>query len=155
MMEPEGKSVASPPIPLTAPRPMLVPVATPGRPPGATTHATPGASDTEADATEGRVYNVAGGDWDELVTSDEDRGTNEQIVVNMGPQHPSTHGVLRLILTLEGETVTDARASIGYLHTGIEKNMEYRTWTQGSTFITRARSGIRSSMPSSRSTDRQ
>ena len=56
----------------------------------------------------------------------------------MGPQHPSTHGVLRLVLTLEGETVTDARASIGYLHTGIEKNMEYRTWTQGTTFITRA-----------------
>jgi NADH-quinone oxidoreductase subunit D len=103
-----------------------------------TTHATPGASDADADATEGRVYNVAGGDWDELVTNDEDRGQNEQIVVNMGPQHPSTHGVLRLVLTLEGETVTDARASIGYLHTGIEKNMEYRTWTQGTTFITRA-----------------
>jgi NADH-quinone oxidoreductase subunit D len=102
------------------------------------THATPGASDADADATEGRVYNVAGGDWDELVTGDEDRGTNEQIVVNMGPQHPSTHGVLRLVLTLEGETVTDARASIGYLHTGIEKNMEYRTWTQGTTFVTRA-----------------
>jgi NADH-quinone oxidoreductase subunit D len=101
------------------------------------THATPGASDAEAEATEGRVYNVAGGDWDELVAGDEDRGTNEQIVVNMGPQHPSTHGVLRLVLTLEGETVTDARASIGYLHTGIEKNMEYRTWTQGSTFVTR------------------
>jgi NADH-quinone oxidoreductase subunit D len=104
----------------------------------ADTHATPGASDAEADATEGRVYNVAGGDWDELVTNDEDRGSNEQIVINMGPQHPSTHGVLRLVLTLEGETVTDARASIGYLHTGIEKSMEYRTWTQGTTFITRA-----------------
>jgi NADH-quinone oxidoreductase subunit D len=102
------------------------------------THATPGASDADADATEGRVYNVAGGDWDEVVTGDEDRGSNEQIVVNMGPQHPSTHGVLRLVLTLEGETVTDARASIGYLHTGIEKNMEFRTWTQGTTFITRA-----------------
>ena len=63
---------------------------------------------------------------------------NEQIVVNMGPQHPSTHGVLRLVLTLEGGTVTDARASIGYLHTGIEKNLEYRTWTQGTTFVTRA-----------------
>src|ERR1700683_3536427 len=103
-----------------------------------TTHATPGSGDADADATEGRVYNVAGGDWDELVTGDEDRGTNEQIVVNMGPQHPSTHGVLRLVLTLEGATVTDARASIGYLHTGIEKNMEYRTWTQGTTFVTRA-----------------
>jgi NADH-quinone oxidoreductase subunit D len=103
-----------------------------------TTHATPGASDADAEATEGRVYNVAGGDWDELVSNDDERGPNEQIVVNMGPQHPSTHGVLRLVLTLEGETVTDARASIGYLHTGIEKNMEYRTWTQGTTFITRA-----------------
>ncbi len=45
----------------------------------------------------------------------------ERIVVNMGPQHPSTHGVLRLILELEGETVTEARCGIGYLHTGIEK----------------------------------
>nr|WP_245565418.1 NADH-quinone oxidoreductase subunit D [Nocardioides insulae] len=62
---------------------------------------------------------------------------DERIVVNMGPQHPSTHGVLRLILELEGETVTEARCGIGYLHTGIEKNLEYRTWTQGTTFVTR------------------
>ncbi len=55
----------------------------------------------------------------------------------MGPQHPSTHGVLRLILELEGETVTEARCGIGYLHTGIEKNMEFRSWTQGVTFCTR------------------
>ena len=104
-----------------------------------TTHVTPGATDAEAEATEGRVYNVAGGDWDEVVAAgDTDQADNEQIVVNMGPQHPSTHGVLRLILTLEGETVTEARASIGYLHTGIEKNLEYRTWTQGTTFVTRA-----------------
>ncbi|HEY1699710.1 MAG TPA: NADH-quinone oxidoreductase subunit D [Trebonia sp.] len=94
---------------------------------------------TDADAAEGRVYDVSGEDWDKVVTAgDEDHSDNEKIVVNMGPQHPSTHGVLRLILTLEGETVTEARASIGYLHTGIEKNMEYRTWTQGTTFITRA-----------------
>jgi NADH-quinone oxidoreductase subunit D len=103
-----------------------------------TTHATPGATDADADATEGRVYNVAGGDWDEVVSDDHEGRDNEQIVVNMGPQHPSTHGVLRLVLTLEGETVTDARASIGYLHTGIEKSLEYRTWTQGTTFVTRA-----------------
>ena len=55
----------------------------------------------------------------------------------MGPQHPSTHGVLRLILEIDGETVTEARCGIGYLHTGIEKNMEYRNWTQGVTFCTR------------------
>ena len=55
----------------------------------------------------------------------------------MGPQHPSTHGVLRLILEIEGETVTEARCGIGYLHTGIEKNLEFRNWTQGTTFVTR------------------
>src|ERR1700679_3184254 len=103
-----------------------------------TTHATPGATDTEADATEGRVYNVAGGDWDEIVTEDNERGYNEQIVVNMGPQHPPTHGVLRVVLTLGCENVTAPPASVGYLHTGIEKSMEFRTWTQGTTFITRA-----------------
>jgi NADH-quinone oxidoreductase subunit D len=55
----------------------------------------------------------------------------------MGPQHPSTHGVLRLILELDGETVTEARCGIGYLHTGIEKNMEFRSWVQGTTYVTR------------------
>src|SRR3712207_4730612 len=55
----------------------------------------------------------------------------------MGPQHPSTHGVLRLILELEGETVTQARTVIGYLHTGIEKTCEYRNWVQGVTLVTR------------------
>jgi NADH-quinone oxidoreductase subunit D len=60
------------------------------------------------------------------------------LVVNMGPQHPSTHGVLRLLLTLDGEEVVDLRPIVGYLHTGIEKNTEYRTWQQGVTFVTRA-----------------
>jgi NADH-quinone oxidoreductase subunit D len=88
------------------------------------------------ETTEGRIYSVTGGDWDDLVT--EIGSTQEErIVVNMGPQHPSTHGVLRLILELEGETVTEARCGIGYLHTGIEKNTEYRSWTQGVTFVTR------------------
>ncbi len=93
-----------------------------------------------ADTAEGRVYNVAGGDWDEVLAgADEaDRLGEERLVINMGPQHPSTHGVLRLILTLDGETVNELRPVIGYLHTGIEKNMEYRTWTQGVTFCTRA-----------------
>jgi NADH-quinone oxidoreductase subunit D len=60
------------------------------------------------------------------------------LVVNMGPQHPSTHGVLRLLLTLDGENVVDIEPIVGYLHTGIEKNTEYRTWQQGVTFVTRA-----------------
>jgi NADH-quinone oxidoreductase subunit D len=88
------------------------------------------------ETTEGIVFSVTGGDWNELVT--EIGATKEErIVVNMGPQHPSTHGVLRLVLELEGETVTEVRCGIGYLHTGIEKNIEYRSWTQGVTFVTR------------------
>jgi NADH-quinone oxidoreductase subunit D len=88
------------------------------------------------ETTEGRVYTVTGGDWDEVVTAAA-RADDERIIVNMGPQHPSTHGVLRLILEIDGETVTEARCGIGYLHTGIEKNMEFRNWTQGTTFVTR------------------
>ncbi|CAB4778072.1 unannotated protein [freshwater metagenome] len=88
------------------------------------------------ETTEGTVFSVTGGDWDSLVT--EIGATKEErVVVNMGPQHPSTHGVLRLVLELEGETVTEVRCGIGYLHTGIEKNTEYRSWTQGVTFVTR------------------
>ena len=88
--------------------------------------------------TDGKFYTVSGEDWDEFVGAVADAEDEERLVVNMGPQHPSTHGVLRLILTLNGETVTELRPIIGYLHTGIEKNMEFRTWTQGVTFITRA-----------------
>ena len=62
----------------------------------------------------------------------------DTMIINMGPQHPSTHGVLRMVLELEGEVVVGCRPVVGYLHTGIEKNMEYRTWQQGSTFVTRA-----------------
>ena len=59
--------------------------------------------------TEGPVYTVTGGDWDSLV---DDVEHDERIVINMGPQHPSTHGVLRLVLELEGETVAQARSVI-------------------------------------------
>jgi NADH-quinone oxidoreductase subunit D len=54
--------------------------------------------------------------------------TGETMLLNMGPQHPSTHGVLRLLLELDGETVVTAIPDIGYLHTGIEKNMEAKTY---------------------------
>jgi NADH-quinone oxidoreductase subunit D len=84
-----------------------------------------------------RVYTISGGDWDDIATDATEQHA-ERIVVNMGPQHPSTHGVLRLVLELEGETVTQARVVMGYLHTGIEKNCEYRTYTQAVTFLTRA-----------------
>jgi len=85
---------------------------------------------------QGKVFTASGGDWSDIAEEATELG-EERIVVNMGPQHPSTHGVLRLILEIDGETVTEARCGIGYLHTGIEKNMEYRTWTQGVTFCTR------------------
>ncbi len=62
----------------------------------------------------------------------------ETMIINMGPQHPSTHGVLRMVLELDGESVVSCRPVLGYLHTGIEKNTEYRTWQQGVTFVTRA-----------------
>jgi NADH-quinone oxidoreductase subunit D len=54
--------------------------------------------------------------------------TGETMLLNMGPQHPSTHGVLRLLLELDGETVISCIPDIGYLHTGIEKNMEAKTY---------------------------
>jgi hypothetical protein len=89
-----------------------------------------------SETSQGKVFTVTGQDWDSITQGLGD-SADERVVVNMGPQHPSTHGVLRLILELEGETVTEARCGIGYLHTGIEKNMEYRSWVQGTTFCTR------------------
>jgi len=54
----------------------------------------------------------------------------EKMVINMGPQHPATHGVLRLVLQLDGETILRCIPHIGYLHTGFEKTCEYREWNQ-------------------------
>ena len=59
------------------------------------------------------------------------------MVLNMGPQHPSTHGVLRLLLELDGETILKAAPDIGYLHTGIEKEFEVKTYQQGVTLTDR------------------
>ena len=98
--------------------------------------ARPEADGESAPGAEGRVFTVAGGDWDEILSGLQE-SPEERIVVNMGPQHPSTHGVLRVILEIDGETVTEARCGIGYLHTGIEKNTEFRSWVQGTTFVTR------------------
>src|SRR5947209_17064071 len=56
---------------------------------------------------------------------------SELLTVNFGPQHPSTHGVLRLVVDLDGETIRRVKPVIGYLHTGIEKQMEALRWQQG------------------------
>ena len=60
-------------------------------------------------------------------------GATKSMVLNMGPQHPSTHGVLRVLLELDGEYVIKAIPDIGYLHTGIEKSCEAKTYSQAIT----------------------
>ncbi|MGA2393255.1 MAG: NADH dehydrogenase (quinone) subunit D [Candidatus Lustribacter sp.] len=65
------------------------------------------------------------------------QGNDGRMIISMGPQHPSTHGVLQVITELDGETVISAEPEIGYLHTGIEKSAENLFWTQASTVIER------------------
>ena len=71
------------------------------------------------------------------VTLERIPGKEERVILSMGPQHPSTHGVLRLVLELEGETVLRALYDIGYLHTGFEKSFESKTYSQGITLTDR------------------
>jgi len=68
---------------------------------------------------------------------DEEIDEDERMIVNMGPQHPSTHGVLRLQIELEGEIIRRTKPIIGYLHTGMEKTAEQLTFGQGGTNVTR------------------
>jgi NADH-quinone oxidoreductase subunit D len=68
---------------------------------------------------------------------DIERSDDETMIINMGPQHPSTHGVLRLMIELDGETVLRTKPVVGYLHTGMEKTGEELTYVQGSTNVTR------------------
>mgnify|MGYP002841090006 FL=1 len=74
-----------------------------------------------------------------LAPTDPDTGeqADERMILNMGPSHPSTHGVLRLLLEMEGETVLRSKPVIGYLHTGMEKTGENLTYIQGATNVTR------------------
>jgi NADH-quinone oxidoreductase subunit D len=65
------------------------------------------------------------------------RDTDDILTVNFGPNHPSTHGVLRLIVDLDGEVVVGVHAKVGYVHTGFEKNMEQKTWWKGITYAPR------------------
>ena len=84
-----------------------------------------------------QVLAMGGGDWAEVTAREHASTDDELMVLNMGPQHPSTHGVLRMVLELRGEEVVSCQPVIGYLHTGIEKSAEFRTWVQGVTFVTR------------------
>ena len=68
---------------------------------------------------------------------DTERRDDETMIINMGPSHPSTHGVLRLMLELDGEFVLRTKPVIGYLHTGMEKTGEELSYVQGGTNVTR------------------
>src|SRR2546429_8648622 len=72
-----------------------------------------------------------------LRVSQELRKTGDVMTVNFGPNHPSTHGVLRLVVDLLGEDVVGLEAVVGYLHTGFEKNMEQKTWWKAITYAPR------------------
>ena len=74
-----------------------------------------------------QVIATGGGDWAEVTARAGAEGHDDIMVINMGPQHPSTHGVLRLVVELRGEEVVDLHPVVGYLHTGIEKSTEFRT----------------------------
>jgi len=71
------------------------------------------------------------------VDAGEERGEAELLTINLGPHHPATHGVLRLLCTLEGETVTSVEPIIGYVHTGIEKSCEDQEYWKAITFVER------------------
>ncbi|MCX7621159.1 MAG: NADH-quinone oxidoreductase subunit D [Acidimicrobiales bacterium] len=81
----------------------------------------------------GAVLRLSEAEAEAVPTSDDD----QTMIINMGPQHPSTHGVLRLMLELEGETVLRTKPVIGYLHTGMERTGEELTYYQGPTNVTR------------------
>ncbi|HET8873387.1 MAG TPA: NADH dehydrogenase (quinone) subunit D [Gaiellaceae bacterium] len=72
-----------------------------------------------------------------LQVPEELQGSENLLQVNFGPNHPSTHGVLRLIVDLNGEEVVGLKAIVGYLHTGFEKNMEQKTWWKAITYAPR------------------
>jgi len=97
---------------------------------------------TSTDAAElgrevGAVLRLPEGPTLDPTQIDIERSDDETMIINMGPQHPSTHGVLRLMLELDGEVVLRTKPIIGYLHTGMEKQAEELSFIQGSTNVTR------------------
>ena len=83
------------------------------------------------------VIRISEADAEMVETIDPDPLSDEPMVINMGPVHPSTHGVLRLVLELQGEQVLRSKPVIGYLHTGMEKTGETLSYLQGPTNVTR------------------
>ncbi|MEY2477412.1 MAG: NADH-quinone oxidoreductase subunit, partial [Actinomycetota bacterium] len=91
----------------------------------------------QLDVEQGAVLRLAEGVTVDPADIDIEVSEDETMIINMGPQHPSTHGVLRVMLELEGETVLRSKPVIGYLHTGMEKTGEDLTYVQGGTNVTR------------------
>ena len=85
----------------------------------------------------GAVLRMSEAEAAALADQEVDPDSDQTMIINMGPQHPSTHGVLRLMLELQGETVLRCKPIIGYLHTGMEKTGEQLTYLQGGTNVTR------------------
>jgi NADH-quinone oxidoreductase subunit D len=109
-------------------------------PPGEARDLPPAAAAEHVTVSERRaqqVIAIGGGDWAEVTARARAEHDDDLMVINMGPQHPGTHGVLRMVVELHGEEVVGLQPVIGYLHTGIEKSTEFRTWVQGVTFVTR------------------
>ena len=96
-----------------------------------------GAQEISADETPDRLDSQFGRVVDDDYLFDDDATDDERMIINMGPQHPSTHGVLRLQIELEGEVIRRTKLIIGYLHTGMEKTAEQLTFGQGPTNVTR------------------
>jgi NADH-quinone oxidoreductase subunit D len=85
----------------------------------------------------GSVLRLPESHLSDAIDIDVERPDDDTMIINMGPQHPSTHGVLRLMMELDGEMVLRTKPIIGYLHTGMEKTAEELTFQQGATNVTR------------------
>ena len=96
-----------------------------------------GSQEIGAEETQHRLDEQFGRVVSDDYVFDDDALDDERMIVNMGPQHPSTHGVLRLQIELEGEIIRRTKPVIGYLHTGMEKTAEQLTFSQGPTNVTR------------------
>ena len=96
-----------------------------------------GAQEISVDESEHRLDEQFGRVVEDDYVFDDDADVDERMILNMGPQHPSTHGVLRLQIELEGETIRRTKPIIGYLHTGMEKTGEQLNFSQGGTNVTR------------------
>jgi NADH-quinone oxidoreductase subunit D len=96
-----------------------------------------GAQEIKVDESDRRLDEQLGRVVEDDYVFDDDADEDERMILNMGPQHPSTHGVLRLQIELEGEIIRRTKPIIGYLHTGMEKTGEVLNFSQGGTNVTR------------------